>query len=238
MAVNVLGFFVAFGSFLFIAQYLQLVLGMGPFVAGLWTVPSAVAFIAGSTLTPIAVGRARPGYVMAAGLALAAAGFLILTRSGGQADLAIVVIGYSVFSLGLAPVFTLATDLIVGTVEPEQAGAASGIAETSSELGGALGIAILGSIVTAIYRSGMTGMVADGVSEQEISVAKDTLGGAVAAGLALPEALGSDLLGKAREVFTQAFQMTAGICALVALAAAILAVVLLQNVRAQSEAGQ
>ncbi|RWN62477.1 MAG: MFS transporter [Mesorhizobium sp.] len=238
LAVNVLGFFVAFGSFLFIAQYLQLVLGMGPFVAGLWTVPSAVAFIAGSMLTPIAAGKARPGYVMAVGLALAAVGFLILTRSGGRADLAVIVTGYSVFSLGLAPVFTLATDLIVGTVEPGQAGAASGLAETSSELGGALGIAILGSIVTAIYRSGVTGLVADGVSEQEISFAKDTLGGAVAVAIALPETLGSDLLGKAREAFTQAFQMTAGICALVALAAAILAGVLLQKVRGQSEAGQ
>ncbi|WP_287285594.1 hypothetical protein [Mesorhizobium sp.] len=76
-------------------------------------------------------------------------------------------------------------------------------------------------------------MVADGVSAQEIRVAKDTLGGAVAVAIALPETLGSDLLGKAREAFTQAFQMTAGICALVALAAAILAGVLLQKVRGQ-----
>jgi DHA2 family multidrug resistance protein-like MFS transporter len=231
LTVNVLGFFVAFGSFFFIAQYLQLVLGMGPFEAGLWTVPSALAFIVGSILTPIAVGKARPAYVMATGLALAAAGFLVLTRAGGQAELAVIVTGYSVFSLGLAPVFTLATDLIVGTVEPEQAGAASGMAETSSELGGALGIAILGSIITAIYRSGMTGLVADGVSTQEIDVASDTLGGAVAVAVALPEGLGSDLLDAAQTAFIQAFRTTAAICAVVALAAAILAGLLLQAER-------
>jgi DHA2 family multidrug resistance protein-like MFS transporter len=239
LMVNVLGFFVAFGSFLFIAQYLQLVLGMGPFEAGLWTVPSAVAFIAGSTLTPIAVGKTRPAHVMAAGLVLAAAGFLLLTRStGGQADLAIIVAGYSVFSLGLAPVFTLATDLIVGTVEPRQAGAASGIAETSSEFGGALGIAILGSIITAIYRSGMTGLVADGVSAQEIDVASDTLGGAVAVAVALPDRLGLDLLDVAQTAFIQAFRATAAICAVVALAAAILAALLLQAERSGSEVGE
>ncbi|WP_192248255.1 MFS transporter [Mesorhizobium caraganae] len=232
LVVNVLGFFVAFGSFLFTAQYLQLVLGMGPFEAGLWTVPSAFAFIAGSTLTPIVAARVRPAYVMAAGLALAATGFLVLTRVGGQADLAVIVTGYSVFSLGLAPAFTLATDIIVGTVEPEQAGAASGIAETSSELGGALGIAVLGSIITAVYRSGMTGVVADGVAVQQIDAAQDTLGGAVAVAMALPDELGSDLLDKAREAFALAFQTAAGICALVALAAAILAGILLQSVSA------
>lgn len=235
LAVNVLGFFVAFGSFLLIAQYLQLVLGMGPFEAGLWTVPSAFAFIAGSTLTPILAGIIRPAYVMAAGLAVAAAGFLVLTRVGGQADLSVMVIGYSLFSLGLAPAFTLATDLIVGIVEPEQAGAAAGLAETSSELGGALGIAILGSILTAVYGSGMVGLVPDGLAVHEVDAAQDTLGGAVAVAMALPDNLGSDLLDKAREAFIQAFQVTAGTCVLVALVAAILAGLLLRNVKAGSE---
>ena len=61
--------FVAFGSFFFIAQYLQLVLGMGPLEAGLWTMPFAVAFIVGSMLTPMIARRFRPGHLMAGGLA-------------------------------------------------------------------------------------------------------------------------------------------------------------------------
>ena len=60
LAVNVLGFFMAFGTFLFIAQYLQLVLGMGPLEAGLWTAPSAGGFIVGSQLAPLLVRRVRP----------------------------------------------------------------------------------------------------------------------------------------------------------------------------------
>ncbi len=231
LVVNILGFFVAFGSFLFIAQYLQLVLGLGPLEAGLWTMPSAFAFVAGSMLTPAMAARVRPAYVMAAGLAVAAGGFLILTRVGGQADLAILVTGCSVFSLGLAPAFTLATDLIVGTVEPEKAGAAAGVAETSSEFGGALGIAVLGSMVTAIYRSGMAGLTADGVAAEAINAARDTLGAAVAVAKALPDEICSALLGKAQEAFVEAFQMTAGISALVALAAAILAALLLRSLR-------
>ena len=84
LAVNILGFFVAFGTFLFIAQYLQLVLGMGPFEAGLWTAPSAAGFIVGSQLAPVIVRRVRPAYVMAGGLALAAVGFAVLAQVGGQ----------------------------------------------------------------------------------------------------------------------------------------------------------
>ena len=235
LAVNVLGFFVAFGSFLFIAQYLQLVLGMEPLEAGLWTVPSAFAFIAGSTLTPKLVGKIRPAFVIAAGLTLTAVGFLVLTRVGAETDLAIIVTGFSIFSLGLAPAFTLTTDLIIGTVEPEQAGAASGLAETSSEFGGALGIAILGSIVTAVYRGGMSGLVVDEGAVPEIAAARDTPGGAVAVAMTLPDKLGADLLDKAREAFVQAFQMTAGICAVVALAAAILAGLLLRTVTPQPD---
>src|SRR5262249_31002590 len=88
LAVNMLGFFVAFGTFLFIAQYLQLVLGMGPLEAGLWTAPSAVGFIVGSQLAPLIVRRVRPAYVMAGGLALAAVGFGVLAGVGGPKGLA------------------------------------------------------------------------------------------------------------------------------------------------------
>jgi len=230
LAVNMLGFFVAFGTFLFIAQYLQLVLGMGPLEAGLWTAPSAVGFIVGSQLAPLIVRRVRPGYVMAGGLALAAVGFGVLACVGRPNGLAALVIGYIILSLGLAPVFTLATDLIVGTAPPEQAGAAAGIAETSSELGGALGIAILGSIVTAIYRSAMAGALPPEVSEETAEAARSTLGGAWAVAQHLPEHTAAALLDGARHAFAQAFEITAVICAVAALAAAGLAAVLLRSV--------
>ena len=198
LAVNLLGFSVAFGTFLFIAQYLQLVLGMGPLEAGLWTAPSAVGFIVGSQLAPMIVRRTRPAYVMAGGFLVAAAGFGVLAQVGGPHGLAALVTGYVLLSLGLAPVFTLATDLIVGTAPAERAGAAAGIAETSSELGGALGIALLGSVVTAVYRSGVTNAGPSGLPAEAIEAARDSLGGALAAAEQLSGPTGVALAAAAR----------------------------------------
>ena len=229
LAVNLLGFSVAFGTFLFIAQYLQLVLGMGPLEAGLWTAPSAVGFIVGSQLAPMIVRRTRPAYVMAGGFLVAAAGFGVLALVGGPHGLAALVTGYVLLSLGLAPVFTLATDLIVGTAPAERAGAAAGIAETSSELGGALGIALLGSVVTAAYRSGVTNAGPSGLPAEAMEAARDSLGGALAAAEQLSGPTGVALAAAARGAFGQAFELTAIICAAVALAAAVVAAVTLRQ---------
>src|SRR5215208_4349432 len=159
LAAFMISIFVIAGIFLFLAQYLQLVLGLSPLQAGLWTVPSAGGLIAGSMLAPLIVRRVRPAFVMAGGLALSAVGFGMLIQVNAASGLAILVIGSVVFSLGVAPVGTLASDIIVGSAPPERAGAASGISETSAELGGALGIAVLGSVGTAVYRSEVTGAV-------------------------------------------------------------------------------
>ncbi len=162
LAINTLAFFVAFGSFLFVAQYLQLVLGLSALQAGLWTVPSGVAFTIGSTIAPRLARRVRPGFVVAGGLAVAAAGFALLSTVDRVDGLVTLVAAYGVLSLGLSFAFTLAVDLMVGTAPPERAGAASAISETSSEFGGALGIAVLGSVIVAIYRHAMGEAPLDG----------------------------------------------------------------------------
>ena len=178
LATYALGTFVAFGIFIFIGQYMQLVLGMTPLEAGLWTVPFAGGFIVGSMLTPMIVRRIRPGYVMAAGLGLVAVGFALLTQINERPGVAVLVTGFVIYSLGLAPVFTLATDLVVGSAPPERAGAASAISETASEFGGALGVAILGSIGTAVYRGEMAASLPAGIPAATAEAARETLGGA------------------------------------------------------------
>jgi DHA2 family multidrug resistance protein-like MFS transporter len=152
LAINTLGFFVAFGGELFVAQYLQLVLGLSPLEAGAWTVPGAAGFVVGSMVAPVLVRRIQPAFVTAGGLALAAVGFAVLAQVGGSSGLAVLVTGTALLSLGLGPVFTLAADLVVSAAPPERAGAASAILETSSEFGSAAGIAILGSLGYAVYR--------------------------------------------------------------------------------------
>jgi DHA2 family multidrug resistance protein-like MFS transporter len=129
---------------------------------------------------------------------------------------------------------TLATDLMVGTAPPERAGAASGISETSSEFGGALGIAVLGSIGAAVYRGQMTEAV-PAAAPSQAAAARDTLGGAVAAADQLPDQLGAALLDAAREAFTQGLRLTFAISAAVAVGIAVLVAALLRHVGAGSE---
>jgi DHA2 family multidrug resistance protein-like MFS transporter len=235
LAANMLDFFVSFAALLFIAQYLQLVVGLSPLQAGLWMLPSSVGFIVGSLLTPLLVRRARPAHVMAAGMALAAVGFALLTRLDAAAGLAVLVTGSVAFSLGSAPMTTLATDLMVGTAPPERAGAASAISETSSEFGGALGIAILGSIGSAVYRGQMADAIPAGVPPQAEEAARDTLGGALAVAEQLSDQLGGPLVEAARQAFTSGLQLAFAISAAIAVGIAILVAVLLRGVDAGSE---
>jgi DHA2 family multidrug resistance protein-like MFS transporter len=233
LAVNVLGFSTAFAAFLFIAQYLQSVIGLSPLQAGLWGLPSALSFIAGSMLTPMIVRRFRPASVIAGGMAVSAAGFVLLTQAPGAASpLALLVAGSVVFSIGLTPVVTLTTDLVLGAAPPERAGAAASMSETSSELGGALGIAVLGSVVTAVYRSEVAGTLPAGIASEAAEAARATLGGAVAVARHLPEPLGAALLDAARAAFAQSFALTSGISALIAVVIAFLAAAMLRRVRA------
>ena len=235
LAAYLVGTFVAFGAFFFIFQYLQLVLGQSPLAAALWAMPSFVAFIAGAMLTPVLVRRVRPGFVMAAGMAVAATGYGLLTQVDVDSALALLVTSSVVFSLGEAFVFTLATDVIVGAAPPEQAGAAAALSETSSELGGALGIAVLGSIGAAVYRSQMADAVPGGVPPAEAETAKDTLGGAVATAGTLPGELGAGLLDAAREAFVQGLQIAALTSAVIAAVTAALSVLFLRHAGARSE---
>lgn len=235
LAAYTLAVFSALGVFLSIAQYMQLVLGLSPLEAGLWTLPSAGGFIAGSMLTPAIARRVRPAAVMAAGLAVAAAGFAMLTQVEVVSGLAVVVVATVVYALGLAPVVTLATDLIVGTAPPERAGAASAISETGAELGGALGIAILGSIGTAVYRRVMADALPAAVPAATREAAEGTLGGAVAVAAQLPAQLGAYLLGTARAAFVQGLELTAALCAAVALVTAVVVGLLLRHARPGAE---
>jgi len=234
LATNFLAIFVAVGYFLFVAQYLQLVLGLSPLQAGLWSLPSALGFIIGSQLGPRIVRRVHPARVIGGGLALSAVGLAVLTRVGVGDGLAPLVAGSVLISVGLAPVFGLTTGLIVGSAPPERAGAASGISETGAELGGALGIAVMGSLGVAIYRSQLTDRLPDGIPAQAVVAARDTLGSAVAVAAELPDRLGTALLAAARHAFVLGMQLTAGIAAATALGLAILALVTLRDHRVPS----
>ena len=238
LATYMLATFVGFGSYVFIAQYLQLVLGLSPLRAGLWTLPWTSGFIVGSLLTPVVARHVRPAFLIAGGLVVGAAGFVVLTQVDNAPPLVVIVTASIIFSIGFSPAFTLTTDMVIGAAPPERAGAAAAISETSSELGGALGIAILGSIGTAVYRRSMVDAMPHGISADGVDVALGTLGGALGVAKELPGTVATALRDTARWAFTRAMEAGVVTCALVSLITAIIAIVLLRRVRPGHEPEQ
>ena len=229
------GIFVVFGGFLFLPQYLQLVLGLSPLEAGLWTLPWALAFVVGSNLTPVIARRVRHAYVMAGGLVVAAFGFGIFTQIDAHSSFFVIAIGSVLLSMGTSPLFTLTNDLIIGSAPPERAGSAAGLSETAAEFGGALGIAIFGSIGVAIYRAAISDAVSSNIPAQAATLAKDTLGGAIEAAGTLPGRIGSDLVTAARDAFTQGLHVAATISVIGSLVLAALVLTFLRHARTGGE---
>lgn len=193
----VVGIFVLWGLNLLVAQYLQLVQGLSPLRAGLLTAPSAVGVIVGSMVAPRLARSFGPGRVIGVGLLVSVVGFGVLTQVNG---VGLLLVGTITVSAGLGPMMALATDLVIGAAPASQAGMAAAISSTAPQLGGALGIAALGSVVVAVYRNGMSAVDVS-------AAARDSLASAVASGLS------SDALATARDSFVSGFHLVAVVSA-------------------------
>lgn len=228
------GAFVMMGLNLFVMQYLQLIYGLSPWRAGLWVLPGAAAGMIGMMLAPALVRRIRPAFVISGGFVVAAFGvslFVLADPAGGIAPL---ITGASLLAAGFGPAAALGIDLVIGASPPDRAGAASAVSETSNEFGGALGLAILGSIGTAVYRARLTNMP-DGTPEAAADAARDTLAGALVASDNLPADMGGPLLRAAQEAFSQGFHVAAIVGVFIIVAAAVSAAILLRRVPASAE---
>jgi DHA2 family multidrug resistance protein-like MFS transporter len=228
---NVFSIFALVGFGFFGTQYMQLVVGMRPLTAALWTlliVPAMGLSVAAGTLL---VRRVRPGYVIAGAIGLMAAGFAVLTRVHVEDSLLTVGVGFVLLVGGSGAVGALAVDMIVAAAPSEAAGAASAMSETGSEFGGAMGIAVLGSIGAAVYHSRMDTAVPAELPAEAAEAARDTLGGAVEVASLLPEQLSGPLLTAAQEAFTEGMRLSAAAGAVIMVAIAVLAAVMLRHLR-------
>lgn len=205
------------GVYLFVSQHLQLVEGLSPLAAGLWMAVPALALVIGSLVAPVIAGRFRPALVVAAGLAVSAAGFAVVVAGGGLGTL---IAGVTVAFLGMAPVGALGLGLIVGAAPPERSGSASAMAECGGELGIALGIALLGSVGTAVYGGLVTSPHAG-----------SALSEALAAAATLPPGPAAELVAEAKAAFTQSLLVVAGVSGVLVLALAAAAMTLLRHLR-------
>ncbi len=232
LVVLLIGVGVSGGAYLYLSQHLQLVEGKSPLNAGLWLLPSAVALMITAGLSTVLTKWVRPGFLVAAGLLVSAAGYIPLMTVEPDSGMTPLVIAMSVIFGGLGPVFALGTDLVVGAAPPERSGSAAATSETSLELGLALGVAVLGSVGAAVFRNTMLDSTTVAALPGEASeAATETLAGAMAVAAESPAEVGPVLAGEAIAAFADGFNIASVVCGAVAAVVAVASFVLLRNVR-------
>ncbi len=234
LGVGLGGGVVMAGTFLLATQYLQMVEGLSPLHAGLWLVPLNLAMVVATMAAPQLARRIRPGFVMTAGFLVAAAGLLVITQVRSSGGLWVLLIGFTLASVGIALPASLGTDLVVGSAPKEKAGAAAGMSEMSGEFGIALGVAVLGSVGAAVYRG--TLVIGPAVPADAAAAAGEGITSAVATAALLPGAAGAQLLTAAREAFTSGLNTAAAVGSVLFVALALLAVSTLRHLRPSAAA--
>lgn len=210
-----------------IPQFLQMVVGLSPLGAGLWMLPGAAGLLVGSQLTPMLCRSMRQATVVALGTAVATVGFVLIGVAGPDSGPLAVSVGLGVLLFGLSPMMVLGTDLVVGSAPTAQAGNASAISMTATDFGSAAGIALIGSVTTAVYRIEVGSAVPPG------SAASKTIGGAVAS-----LEPGSPAFVTAQSAFTNGVNAAAWVGAALCVLLTVGAPVALRHLRPTAEAAE
>lgn len=227
LVVLLVGLIGVSGVMLLVTQYLQLVAGLSPLVAGLWMGPPALVMMLAGIVAPLLARRIRPGYVVGAALALSTLGYWLLASiEVASTGVSMAIAGFSLVYLGLGTIAALGTDLVVGAVPAEKAGSASAMSEMVQELGVALGVALLGSLASFVYRAQIGESMTVGLADDVSSAVGDSLWATVSAGERLP----AGLLLEAQQAFTAGLNMTAVLGGVVILALAVVSIVSLRHV--------
>ncbi|MEH3154913.1 MAG: MFS transporter [Gordonia paraffinivorans] len=203
VGVNLTAMFGVVGNAVLVTQYLQSVLGYPPLTAALWSLAPTVVVVAVAPFSTTLAARWGGPTVMACGLLVAAGGFAT-TWAAGIASLWTMLAASTLIAGGLIAAATIVADHVVGVAPSDRAGAVAGMLETSSELGGGIGIAVLGSVLTAVYRSTVDTSV-PGVSGS----AADGLGAAVATASRLGGDAGRAVLDAARLAYVDGLHIAA-----------------------------
>ena len=227
LATCLIAMFATLGNAMFLTQYLQSVLGMSPLKAALWSlVPSLGVGMAIGLSSALAKAFDR-AYVIAGGFLVILAGYAVqATLLHADSRLWVLMIGAGLLASGAVAVMALGNELLLGAIPPDRAGAAAAMNETVTELGGALGMAVMGSIGTAVYRHGL--------GAGAPTPARSTLGGAVATAAHEPAQAGAQLLAAAREAFTHSINVVSIVGAAIMAVAALLTILFLRGLRTDS----
>jgi DHA2 family multidrug resistance protein-like MFS transporter len=201
LVANTVGFFLVLGITLQTDQQLQLVAGLDPLETGIATVPMFIVFILGALASPTIMARVAPAPAMAGGFVVAAAGLIVLVTAGpDSAAVWPIIVGQVILAAGLAPIFPLVTNLVLAASPPDRSGAASGLAETTTEFGGAAGIALLGILTSIVYRAQLDLPAA--IPTSTGTAVRDSIGSATNSAGELDHALAASVLYASRSAFT------------------------------------
>ena len=223
---NAIVMFAMLGISLYNVQYLLSVLGMEPFPAALWSLAPALLVGVGIAAATM-LSKSLPKHVLvAAGLVISGVGMLLIGRLTIESGLFPFLAAAAVMTVGVGMVTALANDMVMAAAPKEKAGAASALSETGTELSGATGIAILGTIGAAVYHAAMSGMVPAGLPEAAKAAAESTLGGAMAVAAQLGGESGVALLANAQAAFMTAMSTTGSSAGLILVGSAVLVLLL------------
>src|SRR5512132_554907 len=231
-----LGFFALFGFIFLVTQYLQLVKGYSALQAGVRTLPFAIAMVVAAVSSPKVVQRIGTKLVVAAGLALMAGGFAIASTNDASTSYSVIASAMVLMGFGLGSAAAPATESILASLPREKAGVGSAVNDTTREVGGTLGVAVLGSSMA----SGYGGRILDALSGTPLpaglrAAAGDSLAAALQIAGGVGGAAGRGIALAAQDAFVQAFQIGSVVTGAVALVGAVIALLFLPARSRQEE---
>jgi EmrB/QacA subfamily drug resistance transporter len=221
-----LAFFALFGVIFFLTQYLQAVLGYDALEAGVRTLPVAAGLVVGGPLSARIAGAIGTKAVVAAGLAVVAGGLALLTQADVDSSYGIVAIALAVLGFGMGNAMAPATEAIMGSLPLAKASVGSAVNDATRTTGGALGVAVLGSLLSSGYGARMDDAVA-GLPDSASATAHDSLAGGLAVAAQVGGPAGDRLAHAAQEAFVSGMHTAALAAAAIALVGAIVAALLL-----------
>lgn len=238
-AVLVIGMivFAMLSAFFSLTQFLQLVQGRSAFQAGLLIISAAAAMMVGAPIAGTAVKLIGPRYLALIGIVSMAIGMLLLSRLQIDGGILQVMAPLALFGFGGGMVLAPLTDTVMAAIPVADAGVGSAVNDVSRELGGALGVAVIGTIVNGLYSSNVEEALAGAGSPQLVAAAREGIGGAVLASDGLAGGSVETVLGAANRAFVDAITTGFRISAAILLATIVVALALLPKRMRAAQAG-
>jgi fucose permease len=204
-----------FGMFFLITQYLQFVRGWTPLGAGVRLLPFAFVMMIVAPSSARVAERVGTKRTVAAGLAIAAVGLLIASRLQVDSSYGLLVVAFAVLALGMALTMPSSTASILSSLPMGKQGVGSAVNDTTRELGGALGVAVMGSVFATRYTSSIGSSIAHLPTAAQ-QAAKASVGGAIGVAQKVGGSAGAALESTAKHAFVSgqstAFLLAAGVC--------------------------